>query len=146
MTAYLFTQEPDGFELAETLSPLKKTQSAPGKAKHRPTYWSWWSMRRRCYAPSCNRYENYGGKGIRVCVRWVNSFDNFVADMGLRPDGCVLDRKDPKRSYYPDNCRWVTVQESNRNRATVELPFIEGETKTSRATRVHKVWLARRKQ
>jgi hypothetical protein len=74
-------------------------------------------MRSRCNNPNTNRYENYGGKGIIVCERW-NRFENFLEDMGVRPDNTSLDRIDPTRNYEPGNCRWATssVQASNKSK------------------------------
>ena len=73
-------------------------------------------MRSRCRNPNIKIYKYYGGKGVRVCERWENSFGNFYEDMGERPDGMLIDRIDVNGDYCPENCRWVTVAESSRNR------------------------------
>jgi hypothetical protein len=69
----------------------------------------------RCYKPYYASYKYYGALGIRVCERW-HSYDNFVADMGLRPEGMTLERIDSTGHYEPGNCIWATPTAQNRNR------------------------------
>lgn len=80
-----------------------------------PTYTSWMSMRMRCNNPNAPKYSIYGGRGITICDHW-DSFENFLADMGERPEGTTLDRVNPDGNYEPANCRWATVKEQNNNK------------------------------
>ena len=74
-------------------------------------------MKRRCYTPTSGGYSIYGGRGIRVCDRWRNSFEAFYADMGPRPSAKhSLDRIDVDGNYEPGNCRWATHGEQSWNR------------------------------
>ena len=88
-----------------------------------PTYKTWAAMRRRCNDVNHPRYEDYGGRGIRVCERWNDprkGFAAFVADMGLRPDKLTLDRIDVAKGYEKSNCRWATIHEQRWNRRDMQ--------------------------
>jgi|SRR6478752_562102 len=80
-------------------------------------YRIWRHMKSRCYNPNVERYPNYGGRGVIVCERWLNSFENFYADMGPRPTAShSIDRfPDVNGNYEPSNCRWATTTEQSRN-------------------------------
>jgi len=76
-------------------------------------------MLQRCNNKKHHAYENYGGRGIRVCARWqeprTQGFINFIADMGPRPWGKTLDRVNPQGHYEPTNCQWATPKEQGQH-------------------------------
>lgn len=96
-----------------------------------PTYVSWQRMKNRCLNPAAIDYPRYGGRGIVICDRWLHSFENFLADMGLRPDGLQLDRIDNEGNYEPTNCRWISKRGNARNRSSNVLLTVDGVTKTA---------------
>ena len=79
-----------------------------------PAYVSWQGMLNRCRNPAVKSYKNYGALGVKVCKKWLK-FENFYADMGPRPDGMSLDRKNPFGNYERRNCRWATRSEQAKN-------------------------------
>lgn len=80
-------------------------------------YSSWTNMKTRCYNNKSEDYNDYGGRGIMVCERWKNSFDNFIKDMGEKPSAQhSLDRMNVNGNYEPNNCKWSTDSEQTRNK------------------------------
>lgn len=103
------------------LNDEKRTQ--PKKIKHYESnhkrtveYYTWISMKQRCYNSKAKNFKRYGGRGINVCDRWLNSFEYFLEDMGRRPIGHSIDRINNNSNYEPTNCKWSTVIEQANNK------------------------------
>lgn len=92
-------------------------------------YQLWFQMIYRCENPNSPAFFNYGGRGIKVCERW-HKFENFYEDMGPRPDGKTLDRKDNDGDYCKENCRWATCFEQANNRRVNLKYTMNGVTRT----------------
>ncbi len=87
-----------------------------------PEYKTWQSMIQRCRNPRIKGYHRWGGRGISVCKRWQNSFQNFLDDMGVRPPGAMsIDRIDNDGHYEPGNTRWASRQIQNQNSCRTRL-------------------------
>lgn len=96
-----------------------------------PTYKSWMSAKERCYNKNNHNYPLYGGRGIKMCDRWKNSFMEFLKDMGERPQGMTLDRINVNGDYQPQNCKWSTPIEQANNRRNNHKVFIDGKIFTA---------------
>jgi hypothetical protein len=96
---------------------------------HSLTYFIWGGMIQRCTNPNSKSYPRYGGRGITVCARWQSSFENFLADMGEKPDSALeIDREDNDGNYEPGNCRWVTTVVNANNRSSCRPITFNGPT------------------
>lgn len=107
------------------------------RQQHRGTYECWVNMRTRCYNPNYRDFHRYGGRGIAVCDRWRDDFDAFFEDMGPRPDGMTIERRDNDGDYEPGNCHWASRTDQARNRRSTMSATIDGETL------IAKDWIAR---
>lgn len=94
-----------------------------------PEYYSWYQMIQRCQNPDHKSYADYGGRGITVCERW-QTFELFYKDMGSRPAGKTLDRKENSGDYCLSNCQWATPLEQGQNKRNNRLVTRDGVTKT----------------
>lgn len=120
---------------AETIRPRKRH----GQSRT-PTYRSWISMISRCTCPTASGYRRYGGRGISVCERWLNSFAAFLSDMGERPDGHTLDRLNSNGNYEPGNCRWATPkQQAETRRPVSEWSARPGQKNKTHCVRGHEM-------
>lgn len=108
---------------------IKLVEGVPS-SKH-PLYITWVNMKLRCYNKNNNRYKNYGGRGIKVCNRWLNSFSDFVYDLGTKPSNHSIDRINNDGDYEPNNIRWATAKEQCVSRRTA-LGLDNGRCKLSR--------------
>lgn len=99
----------------KTRNELGRFEPVHSMSKSRE-YSSWMSMRRRCYYEKAPNYHRYGGRGIKVCGKWLDSFESFYRDMGNRPVHSSLDRVDNNGDYEPGNCKWSTAKEQSANK------------------------------
>jgi hypothetical protein len=95
-----------------------------------PTHRSWADLRNRCHCKTNPRFDSYGGRGIKVCDRW-DDFRNFLSDMGKRPPGTSIGRIDNDGDYCPENCRWETRSQQQRNRRGNRLIKWKGVVRTA---------------
>lgn len=100
------------------------------REKATPEYRAWQSMKARCGNKNRKFYENYGGRNIRVCKRWINSFETFLSDMGRKPEGTSLDRIDNNGNYEPNNCRWASKKQQARNARSNRIIDFNGQNKS----------------
>lgn len=111
---------------------LKREATAARNFKHgasdTPEHLVWKEMKRRCMSENRPQYKDYGGRGIKVCERWLNSFAAFLVDVGPRPSPKhSIERKDNDGDYEPGNVRWATRREQSRNKRTNRFYTFRGE-------------------
>lgn len=108
---------------------LIRAVNATHGMSNKPEYRIWFSMKQRCVNPRDKRYMDYGGRGISVCQRWLDSFENFYADMGDRPSRThSIERKNNDGDYTPSNCVWATKQAQARNQRRTHWITLNGRT------------------
>jgi hypothetical protein len=98
------------------------------RGRRSPEYTAWANMLRRCNNPQHPQFKNYGGRGVEVHPRW-REFDNFLADMGPRPAGMSLERKENDRGYEPGNCVWATQRQQMNNTRITTIVELNGVSK-----------------
>lgn len=91
-----------------------------------PTYQTWEGMIQRCRNPNHPSFAHYGGRGIKVCKKWL-SFQGFYSDMGEKPDGTSIERMNNEKGYDPDNCKWADIGEQARNKRNNRWIEFEGK-------------------
>lgn len=88
-----------------------------GNPSKHPLYQTWDGIKKRCYQENATGYKNYGGRGIKMCDEWKNSFWTFVSDMGEKPfSACTIERLDTNKDYNKNNCIWATAEQQANNR------------------------------
>jgi len=93
-------------------------------------YKTWSRIRRRCFDEKDRNYKDYGGRGIKMCKKWNDSFINFYSDMGLRPEGTSIERINNEKGYYKENCRWATPKEQGNNTRRNHFVTYKNKTQT----------------
>lgn len=104
---------------------VKEVNTVHGRTDTR-LHLTWRGILARCLNPNGNSYKHYGGRGITVCERWM-SFENFLADMGEKPEGKSIERIDVNGNYEPANCKWASPQEQGFNRRGNKQYLVDGE-------------------
>lgn len=115
-----------GCHRAEVMGRIKRKHGMTGTSEYK----IWGAMIRRCYSPQDSVYHNYGGRGIKVCDRWRNSFEAFLQDMGRRPANKSIDRIDNNGNYEPGNCRWASALVQTNNMRTNRILELDGKSRT----------------
>lgn len=106
---------------------------APLRGKRHRSYTIWQGINKRCHNPGAAHFKYYGGRGIKVCQRWLgqSGFENFLYDMGEPLAGMSIDRIDNNGDYCPENCRWIPLADQAKNRRHNWRIIINGERFTA---------------
>jgi len=108
----------------------KSTHGASSRGRQLPEYGIWAGVKNRCYSPNSTSYPRYGGRGVVMCERWRDSFENFLSDVGYRPHSDMsLDRIDNDQGYEPGNVRWASPITQANNKRNTKYIDINGVTK-----------------
>lgn len=106
------------------------THGSARHGKRSRAYQSWAAMKKRCFNPEDAAYPDYGGRGITVCERWIHSFADFLTDMGERPEGRSIERKNNSLGYCKENCVWATPIEQGNNKRNSRVFEHDGKRQT----------------
>jgi hypothetical protein len=114
-----------------TIGNRVRTHGHSAGGKTSPEYNAWYGMLQRCNNPNNKAYKYYGARGVAVCDRWLDSFENFLADVGPRPSHRhSLDRELNDKGYSPENCRWATKKQQTRNQRSNVVVQYQGREMT----------------
>lgn len=108
---------------------LAKTNAVKHNAIGTREYITWTNIKARCTNPNNNSYYNYGGRGITVCDKWLESFENFYEDMGNCPKGFSIERVNNNKGYNKNNCIWASSKTQSMNRRSNFIVNYKGEEK-----------------
>ncbi len=122
-----------GCLMRERTSQANSTHGHSRDNKTTRVYEAWCHLLQRCTNPKDRAFADYGGRGITVCSRWSESFENFLADMGEPPPNTSIDRIDNGKGYEPGNCRWATQTQQTRNARSNRLLTCYGKTQCAAA-------------
>jgi len=115
-----------GCLISESITKINKRKKTHGKRRNEDgstnkMYSIWSSMKARCNRKNHKAYKYYGGRGIKVCDEWRNSFEQFYNDMGDCPGGYSIERINNNGNYCKENCMWIPVEKQQRNKTTTKL-------------------------
>ena len=128
---YVFNDMAARIERARLMGEANRTHGHASQSRGVSREWnSWCAMKKRCTNPNHEAFERYAGRAIGICERWLNSFENFFADMGTRPPGKTLERIDNDKGYEPGNCEWATPKKQMANTRANVMVTICGVTKS----------------